>query len=195
MIELFAALGFAEGPRLRSKSRSRPSPGRELPTPAELNGPFGPGPLGRDSHPLRPSRPLAASSRRGPSLSPRFHETLSGGAGNPADVDVLHVRRHMPATGQLPSAECGDHDSPTRLHLSDRTPGLLSRAERRRSRHPVEDYSDEPPSNRTSHSHGIRLYGSASWREVNPAPLDRLVRPVLPGDAAHLEDVSNAPRS
>ena len=41
---------------------------------------------------------------------------------------------------------------------------------------------------------GIRLYGSASWREVNPAPLDRLVRPVLPGDAAHLEHVSTALR-
>src|SRR4051812_266731 len=53
MVELFAALGFAEGPRLRSKSRFRLSPGRKLPTPAELNGPSGPGPLVRDFHPLR----------------------------------------------------------------------------------------------------------------------------------------------
>jgi hypothetical protein len=33
-----------------------------------------------------------------------------------------------------------------------------------------QDYADEPPSNRTSHSHGIRLYGSAPLRVVNSAP-------------------------
>ncbi len=53
MVELFTALGFAEGPRLRSKSRFRLSPGWKLPTSAELNEPSGPEPLGRDFHPLR----------------------------------------------------------------------------------------------------------------------------------------------
>jgi len=36
MVELFAALGFAQGPRTRSQVRSRASPRRELPTPAEV---------------------------------------------------------------------------------------------------------------------------------------------------------------
>ena len=59
---------------------------------------------------------------------------------------------------------------------------------------PDEDYSDEPPSNRTSTYPCIRLYGSTSRRMVNPAPFDRLVRPTYSGDAAHLEDVSKASR-
>ena len=150
MVELFTALGFAEGPRLRSKSRFRPSPGWKLPTPAELNGPLRPEPLGRDFHPLRHITASCGINRRGLSLSPRFHETLSSGVGNPADIEVPRFRRDMPAPGQHRSAECGDHDLPTRFQLSDRTSGLLSRAERRRSGHPIKDYSDEPPSNRTS---------------------------------------------
>jgi hypothetical protein len=54
------------------------------------------------------------------------------------------------------------------------------------------DYSDEPPSSRTSHSHGIRLYGSITRRVVNLAPLARLVRPGLPGVTARLDDASDA---
>jgi len=194
VVELFTALGFAEGPRLRSKNRFRLSPGWKLPTSAELNEPSGPEPLGRDFHPLRritascgkaaevfPCRPVSTRHRAAAQAIRQSSMSFTSGG-------------TCPATGLRPSAECGDHDSPTRFQLSDRTPGLLSRAERRRSRHSIEDYSDEPPSNRTSHSHGIRLYGSASRREVNPAPLDRLVRPVLPGDAAHLEHVSKALR-
>lgn len=79
--------------------------------------------------------------------------------------------------------------------VSDRTPGLL-----RPHLLPYEgsvggrDYADEPPSNRTSHSHGIRLYGSAPLRVVNSAPLVEVVSFDLPGGAAHLDDVSNAPR-
>ena len=57
-----------------------------------------------------------------------------------------------------------------------------------------EDYADEPPSNRTSHSHGIRLYWSALMRVVIAAPLAEVVSHGLPGSAAHLSDVSNAPR-
>ena len=34
-----------------------------------------------------------------------------------------------------------------------------------------EDYSEEPPSNRTSHSRGIRLYGEPKRRVMKPAPL------------------------
>ena len=96
----------------------------------------------------------------------------------------------MPTTGLQRTAECGGHNSSTRLRLSDRTSGLLSRANVALN----EDYSDEPPSNRTSTCRCIRLYGSTSRRMVNPAPFDRLVRPIYSGDAAHLEDVSNAPR-
>jgi hypothetical protein len=79
--------------------------------------------------------------------------------------------------------------------VSDRTSGLLSP-----HRLPYEgsmigkDYADEPPSNRTSHSHGIRLYGSAPLRVVNSAPLVEVVSFDLPGGAAHLSNVSNAPR-
>ncbi len=159
MVELFAALGFAEGPRLRSRSRSRLSPGRELPTPAELNGPHGPEPLGRDFHPLRPPRPWAIIKNR-----PRYFS-----------VAPIPPRRGFAR--------------------SDRTPGLLSRAGRHRPGTQNEDYSDEPPSNRTSTYPCIRLYGSTSRRMVNPAPFGRLVRPTYTGDAAHLEDASNAPRS
>jgi hypothetical protein len=57
-----------------------------------------------------------------------------------------------------------------------------------------QDYADEPPSNRTSHSHGIRLYGSAPLRVVNSAPLVEVVSFDLPGGAAHLSNVINAPR-
>ena len=67
-------------------------------------------------------------------------------------------------------------------------------AGRRRPRPSVEDYSDEPPSNRTSTSRCIRLYGSTSRRVVSPASLSRLVRLGLPGDAAHLNHASKAPR-
>ncbi len=158
MVELFAALGFAEGPRSRSKDRSRLSPGRGLPTPAELNEP-----------------PWARTPRAG--FSPASSTTASL---------VLAYERGFSLSPQFPNVR--DHDR------SDRTPGLLSRAERRRSRHSLEDYSDEPPSNRTSTYRCIRLYGSASRRMVNPAPFGRLVRPIYTGDAAHLEDVSNAPR-
>ena len=60
---------------------------------------------------------------------------------------------------------------------SDRTPGLPSTAGRLRPGRVNEVYSDEPPSNRTSTSRCIRLYGSTPWRVVNSAPFRRLVRP------------------
>lgn len=88
--------------------------------------------------------------------------------------------------------------------LSGRTPGLLGDADVSGKSLPrnvllaygttstSQDYSDEPPSNRTSHSHGIRLYGSITRRVVKLAPLARLVRPGLPGVTAHLDDASDA---
>jgi hypothetical protein len=57
--------------------------------------------------------------------------------------------------------------SPSRCVSLDRTSGLFPSKERL--------YSDEPPSNRTSMSPCIRLYGSAPLRAVSSAPLDRLV--------------------
>lgn len=56
---------------------------------------------------------------------------------------------------------------------SDRTHGLISGFLGQRG------YSCEPPSNRTSHSHGIRLYEHAACREVNPDTLSPLVRRLL----------------
>ena len=159
MVELFTAPGFAEGPRLRSKSRSRLSPGRRLPTPAELNEP-----------------PWARTPRTG--FSPASSTTASNEFKESLEVFLCRPDSLFQRT----------------FSRSDRTPGLLSRAGRRRPGHPFEDYSDEPPSNRTSPYRGIRLYGSASRRMVNPAPFGWLVRPTCTGDAAHLEDVSNAPR-
>jgi len=44
---------------------------------------------------------------------------------------------------------------------------------------------------RTSHSHGIRLYGSAAQRVVSSAPFLRLVAG-FSGAAAHLEDACYA---
>ena len=159
MVELFAALGFAEGPRLRSESRFRLSPGRKLPTPARVERtPLGPDPSG--------------------GILTRF---IHHGLGRLS-------RSRFFSVAPIPLG-------PGSFWQSDRTPGLLSRvpgelAQGTRN----EDYSDEPPSNRTSTCRCIRLYGSTSRRMVNPAPFDRLVRPIYSGDAAHLEDVSNAPR-
>lgn len=183
MVELFAALGFAEGPRRRSEHRSRPSPGRELPTPAELNGPPGPEPLGRDSHPLRNIAASISFSQR----QSRFFPV----APFPRDIERRRGqsgRRRWPPSRADHPRDSGDRDLPRvkfTTHpravrpLSDRTSGLVSRTqlERRNNdvapRHPREGYSDEPPSNWTSHSHGIQLYESAPRRMVNPAPLDR----------------------
>lgn len=56
MVELFTAGGFVPGPRPRSRDRFRLSPGRKLPTRAELDGHRSPGPSdgirGRAAHPL-----------------------------------------------------------------------------------------------------------------------------------------------
>lgn len=44
-----------------------------------------------------------------------------------------------------------------------------------------QDYSSKPPSSTASISRCTALYGHNTRRMVNPVPLDRLVRPVLPG--------------
>jgi hypothetical protein len=78
---------------------------------------------------------------------------------------------------------------------SDRTSGLLRpRLLPYEGSMSGQDYADEPPSNRTNTSPRIRLYGSAPVRVVNSAPLAEVVSLGLPGGAAHLCDVSNAPR-
>ena len=48
----YSSSGLCPDRRVWSATRSRLSPGRELPTPAKLNEPHGSGPLGRDFHPL-----------------------------------------------------------------------------------------------------------------------------------------------
>jgi len=196
MVELFAAGGFASGPRLRSKSRFRLSPGRKLPTPAELSGPRGPGPLGRDLHPLRDitaSNVLRTSRFFPVAPFPRDVERRRRQSGRHRWPSSRTVHPRKSGNRVLPRVKLTTH--PRASDLSDRTPGLLCGtvlAYEPSGR--LQVYSDEPPSNWTSHSRGIQLYESAPWRMVNPAPLDRLVRPVLPGGAAHLEDASNVPR-
>ena len=102
MVELFAAFGFAEGPRLRSKSRFRLSPGRKLPTPAELNGPCRPEPLGRDFHPLR--RITASCGIKPTRFFPvaPFPRDLEQRRRQSGRLKCPSLWRHMPATGLPP---------------------------------------------------------------------------------------------
>lgn len=58
---------------------------------------------------------------------------------------------------------------------------------------PAADYSLEPPSNRTSTSPCIRLYGPTTRRLVKPSPYPRLVRPGLPGVVVDLRGVLPPP--
>src|SRR5688572_27902542 len=122
MVKLFTAPGFAEGPRLRSKNRSRLSPGRRLPTPAELNGP-----------------PWARTPRAG--LSPASSTTALGD--QKESPEVFLRRPDSPTWGtSLDRIEHRDYS---------RVPGDAATGTQN------EDYSDEPPSNRTSPYPGIRL--------------------------------------
>jgi hypothetical protein len=50
----------------------------------------------------------------------------------------------------------------------DRTLGFLRTFTLPNNGSQIRDYSNEPPSNRTSHSRGIRLYGPTSMRMVSP---------------------------
>lgn len=140
--------------------------GRELPTPARLN------------------EPHETSTR---SAAERLWSEPPGRDFHP--LERLRPRRESRSFPVAPLLR-------NLVNLSDRTSGLLSphllpyKGSMR-----GEDYADEPPSNRTSHSHGIRLYGSqhhCGW--LNAAPLAEVVSLSLPGGAAHLSDVSNAPR-
>lgn len=90
------------------------------------------------------------------------------------------LRSHRP---RLIAEVCQRRPHSARIRTSDRTPGLLSGVL-------PEDYSDEPPLNRTSDSHRIRLEGPRPRRVVNPVPLARLVRPGLPGGRAHKHRVA-----
>jgi len=186
MVELFAALGFAEGPRRRSEHRSRPSPGRELLTPAELNGPHGPEPLGRDSHPLRDiTASMVFFSKRQSRFFPvapfpRDIERRRGQSDRrrwpPSWAD--HPRKKGSGDRDLPRVKFTTHPRAVRPTIGSNIgiglAGVSSDGTTTSLRGiPREGYSDEPPSNWTSHSHGIQLYESAPRRMVNPAPLDR----------------------
>jgi hypothetical protein len=133
-------------------SFSRPPDLPDVPDPGQRIGPAG-RPVGNS--PRQPSR--ADSMSPGPSggVYTRF---IHHGPGDPP--------------GAFPVAPIAWRPMP-----SDRTSGLPSAAGRLRPWRVSEVYSDEPPSNRTSTSRCIRLYGSAPWRVVSPAPFRRLVRP------------------
>jgi len=73
--------------------------------------------------------------------------------------------------------------SPTDGWSSDRTPGL-SEGQLAGRRH----YSGEPPSNRTSPSRGIRLYGPGTSRWAAPRPFGAWVRRASLGVPAMAED-------
>ena len=60
----YSSSGLCPERRVWSATRSRLSPGRELPTPAKLNEPLGSGPLGRDLHPLCVTAASPARRRR-----------------------------------------------------------------------------------------------------------------------------------
>jgi hypothetical protein len=68
----YSSSGIYPDRRVWSATRSRLSPGRELPTPAKLNEPRGPGPLGQDLHPLCVTAAFPARGEEGLSLSPRL---------------------------------------------------------------------------------------------------------------------------
>ena len=56
---------------------------------------------------------------------------------------------------------------------------------------PLKDYSGKPPSSRTSHSHGIRLYARNTSQGATPTPLAELVRFGLAGVLARINSVSH----
>jgi hypothetical protein len=129
--------------RVWSDTRSRLSPGRELPTPAKLNEPRGPGPLGQDLHLLCVTAAFIAMKRR------RYVAVA------PAPVAFCLGPRRI-----AHRIECRDY-SENRCFCDTKaactcvfriTPTSLRRA-------------------RTSPSPGIRLYGSARKEMVSLHPL------------------------
>ena len=140
VVQLFAVPGLSGDPRAWSTARSRPSPGRELPTPArvERTGHAGwPGPPGGDFHPFGHHGP-APARERGLSLSPTF----------------LPGRPNLAGLGG-PASGAGQ-TSPAFPDPSNRTPGLPHRVRGRPrgTTGPGGLYSGEPPSNRMSPSRG-----------------------------------------
>lgn len=108
----------------------------------------------RDSHPSCPLKALALSPWAG--FAPALHH---------CGLTPFHSARCFPVA-PLPGSRCA----------SSRTPGLLCpKASRLQRERQGQDYAGEPSSNRTSHSHGIRLYEPAPWRVVSPAPCVWLV--------------------
>ena len=106
--------------------------GRELPTPARLNGPF--------ETSTRLCRRAAMVRTPWEGFAPSWTTAAS------TRVEVSPCRPSFAETKTV----------------SDRTSGLLwPRLLPYEGSMSGQDYADEPPSNRTSHSHGIRLYGQA----------------------------------
>jgi hypothetical protein len=132
VVELFAAGGFAAGPRT-SHVRFGLSPGTKLPTSARLNEALSIG--------LRtPWTGLRTATLR---LTRFEHDGLRWRTSKDCP--------HRPQSSE--SAGCG---------VSDRMLGLLCMRLSAKQRQPnagLQDYSNKPPSNWTNQSPGIQLYG------------------------------------
>jgi hypothetical protein len=160
----YSSSGLCPERRVWSATRSRLSPGRELPTPAKLNEPLGSGPLGRDLHPLCVTATSPARRRsRHVAVAPAPEACGLG------------------PQGACHRIECRDYSDGRRfcdtkaacVYMVRITPTSLRRA-------------------RTSDSRRIRLYGSAPWRDGESLPSGLLVRQSFVGGAAHFGNVSEA---
>jgi len=107
MVELFAAGFSSPRRRPRSKSRSRPSPGRELPTPAELSEPRGPDPSDGISTRFEPSRPRCKTPRHFPVAPPRRGEPRNPVTPERPRSGIAALRRSDRTSGLEPSTSRG----------------------------------------------------------------------------------------
>jgi hypothetical protein len=190
MVELFTAIGFADG-RRGGQPRFRLSPGRKLPTPAALNelAEGKPEPHGRDSHPLcapktderslaqrRPRRAHLTDAasfpvERGRSASPLF-----------SSVTTYRTTQECCRGHRRPMADWIERRDCSETVASPLTTGACN----------GQDYSDEPPLNWANHSRGTQLEGPAQKGSLaNSGPYPRLMRPRFPDPLSPSGDASS----
>jgi hypothetical protein len=181
MVELFIAAGFSRS-RRAGQARSDPSPDSELPTPAGLNE-------------VRDPRAPRTGLRCLRSLT-RFNGGGSAALCAAKSVRIAHSSEGAAFLFRRPVArECRFAEKERRAAIGSNVGITLDRLRRTVPAAAAKDYSDKPPSNRTSTSRCIRLYGSVARREAIPAPLAQKVNLGLPGATAHLSCVSHVPLS
>jgi hypothetical protein len=129
----YSSSGLSPDRRVWSATRSRLSPGRELPTPAKLNEPLGSGPLGQDLHLLCVTAAFPPRGEEGLSLSPRLPRLLAAAPrGTPHRIECRDYSDSRRFCDTKAACVCVVRITPTSLRRA-----------------------------RTSPSPGIRLYGSA----------------------------------